>query len=105
MRPGTVRNPTTVFDRLTDHRAYTGHHAHRFDAASGRGLALAGRDRIPVGVLDRSMPPGRSPPATPSPQRQMLSFDLRDTRHDTTTSAPEALATRAAAAPRAGSGH
>ena len=37
-----------IFDRLTDHRLYTGTHVHRFDD-QGRGKGLAGRDRIMKG--------------------------------------------------------
>ena len=33
-----------VYDRLTDHRGYTGLHRHRFDGADGRGLGMRGRD-------------------------------------------------------------
>jgi hypothetical protein len=33
-----------VYDRLTDHRGYTGLHRHRFDVVDGRGLGMRGRD-------------------------------------------------------------
>lgn len=34
---------TSVFDRLTDHRGFTGTHKHRFDG-EGRGVGLRGRE-------------------------------------------------------------
>ena len=34
-----------IFEKLTDPKAYTGHHKHRFDTETGKGLGLDGRDR------------------------------------------------------------
>ena len=40
----------SIFEKLTDPKAYTGHHKHRFDAETGRGLGLDGRDRNVKGL-------------------------------------------------------
>ena len=40
----------SIFEKLTDPKEYTGHHKHRFDAETGRGLGLEGRDRNVKGV-------------------------------------------------------
>lgn len=39
----------SIFDKLTDPSLYTGAHKHRFDPTTGKGLGLAGRDRIAKG--------------------------------------------------------
>lgn len=44
-----INQKNSVFDRLTDSRAYTGTHKERFDA-HGNGLGLAGRDHIAKGT-------------------------------------------------------
>ena len=35
---------TTIYDKLTDASLYTGAHKERFDASTGKGKGLAGRD-------------------------------------------------------------
>ena len=40
----------SIFEKLTNPKAYTGHHKHRFDAETGRGLGLDGRDRNVKGL-------------------------------------------------------
>ena len=40
---------SSIFDRLTDTKLYTGAHKHRFDA-DGRGRGLEGRDSMPKGA-------------------------------------------------------
>jgi hypothetical protein len=40
----------SIFEKLTDPKEYTGHHKHRFDAETGQGLGLDGRDRNVKGV-------------------------------------------------------
>lgn len=49
---GTSRETTqidipagSIFEKLTDPKEYTGHHKHRFNAETGQGLGLDGRDR------------------------------------------------------------
>ena len=39
-----------VFEKLTDPHAYTGHHKHRFDPDSGKGLGKSGRDTVQKGM-------------------------------------------------------
>lgn len=40
----------SVYDRLTDPHGYTGLHKYRFDAETGRGLGLQGRDHAAKGM-------------------------------------------------------
>jgi hypothetical protein len=41
---------STIFDKLTDSRQYTGAHKHRFDKRTRQGRGLAGRDSIQKGA-------------------------------------------------------
>ncbi len=48
-KSGGVPAKTSIFDRLTDPKLYTGAHKHRFDT-DGRGRGLEGRDSMPKGA-------------------------------------------------------
>jgi len=41
---GASPKKTTIYDKLTDASLYTGAHKERFDASTGKGLGLGGRD-------------------------------------------------------------
>lgn len=46
----TEQKSENIFDRLTNPKLYTGAHKHRFDAETGKGKGLGGRDRAAKGI-------------------------------------------------------
>ena len=83
---GTTDRPDDIYAKLTDVRQFTGHHKHRFDQQSGKGLGKAGRDTVRKGVgtkteLNPDFTLSVLSPTTAGEKNDMYVDHLREIKH------------------------